>query len=164
MAATCIESWLLSLALSLYTSFFNMCFSCSQSEEGTTVWYFYVSGFWSAFSLEGRTLKMKLMVHTVSANILQGEHKNTPWFQVVIKSKLTGIFLQNLWLQMHKLYVNIYILTYLLFNIFKTYSSKFWFYNYLQSRSGFVFILYINIILTQSLIVTTEHSLRNILW
>ena len=24
---------------------------------------------------------------------IQGEHKNTPWFQVVIKSKLTGIFL-----------------------------------------------------------------------
>jgi hypothetical protein len=23
---------------------------------------------------------------------IQGEHKNTPWFQVVIKSKLTGIF------------------------------------------------------------------------
>ena len=35
--------------------------------------------------------------------ILQGEYKNTPWFQVVIKSKLTGIFLQNWWLQMHKL-------------------------------------------------------------
>jgi len=25
--------------------------------------------------------------------LIQGEHKNTPWFQVVIKSKLTGIFL-----------------------------------------------------------------------
>jgi len=25
--------------------------------------------------------------------IIQGEHKNTPWFEVVIKSKLTGIFL-----------------------------------------------------------------------
>ena len=24
---------------------------------------------------------------------LQGEHKNTPWFKVVIKSKLTGIVL-----------------------------------------------------------------------
>jgi hypothetical protein len=24
---------------------------------------------------------------------IQGEHKITPWFQVVIKSKLTGIFL-----------------------------------------------------------------------
>ena len=34
---------------------------------------------------------------------IQGEHKNTPWFQVVIKSKLTGIFLQNWWLQLHKL-------------------------------------------------------------
>jgi hypothetical protein len=35
--------------------------------------------------------------------VIQGEHKNTPWFQVVIKSKLTGIFLQNWWLQLHKL-------------------------------------------------------------
>ena len=35
--------------------------------------------------------------------MIQGEHKNTPWFQVVIKSKLTGIFLQNWWLQLHKL-------------------------------------------------------------
>jgi len=26
-------------------------------------------------------------------NLVQGEHKKTPWFQVVIKSKLTGIFL-----------------------------------------------------------------------
>jgi len=26
-------------------------------------------------------------------NIIQGEQKNTPRFQVVIKSKLTGIFL-----------------------------------------------------------------------
>ena len=34
---------------------------------------------------------------------VQGEHKNTPWFQVVIKSKLAGIFLQNWWLQLHKL-------------------------------------------------------------
>ena len=34
---------------------------------------------------------------------LQGEHKNTPWFQAVIKSELTGIFLQNWWLQLHKL-------------------------------------------------------------
>ena len=34
---------------------------------------------------------------------IQGEHKNTPWFQVVIKSKLTVIFLQNWWLQLHKL-------------------------------------------------------------
>jgi hypothetical protein len=34
---------------------------------------------------------------------IQGEHKNTPWFQVVVKSKLTGIFLQNWWLQLHKL-------------------------------------------------------------
>ena len=34
---------------------------------------------------------------------VQGEHKNTPLFQVVIKSKLTGIFLQNWWLQLHKL-------------------------------------------------------------
>jgi len=32
---------------------------------------------------------------------IQGEHKNTPWFQIVIKSKLTGIFLQNWWLQLH---------------------------------------------------------------
>ena len=36
-------------------------------------------------------------------NSIQGEHKNTPWFQVVIKSKLTGIFLQNWWLQFQKL-------------------------------------------------------------
>ena len=35
--------------------------------------------------------------------VVQGEHKNTPWFQVFIKSKLTGIFLQNSWLQLHKL-------------------------------------------------------------
>ena len=35
--------------------------------------------------------------------IIQGEHKNTPWFQLVMKSKLTGIFLQNWWLQLHKL-------------------------------------------------------------
>ena len=35
--------------------------------------------------------------------IVQGEHKNTSWFQVVIKSKITGIFLQNWWLQLHKL-------------------------------------------------------------
>jgi hypothetical protein len=34
---------------------------------------------------------------------LYSDHKNTPWFQVVIKSKLTGIFLQNWWLQLHKL-------------------------------------------------------------
>jgi len=34
---------------------------------------------------------------------IQVEYKNTPWFQVVIKSKLTGIFLQNWWLQFHKL-------------------------------------------------------------
>jgi len=34
---------------------------------------------------------------------IQSEHKNTPWFQVVIKSKLTGIILQNWWLQLHKL-------------------------------------------------------------
>ena len=34
---------------------------------------------------------------------IQGEHPNTPWIQVVIKSKLTGIFLQNWWLQLHKL-------------------------------------------------------------
>jgi len=34
---------------------------------------------------------------------IQGEHKNTHWFQVVTKSKLTGIFLQNWWLQLHKL-------------------------------------------------------------
>ena len=34
---------------------------------------------------------------------IQGQHTNTPWFQVVIKSKLTGIFLQNWWLQLHKL-------------------------------------------------------------
>ena len=34
---------------------------------------------------------------------IQDEHKNTPWFQVVIKPKLTGIFLQNWWLQLHKL-------------------------------------------------------------
>jgi len=41
-------------------------------------------------------------LYLLVANI-QGEHKNTPWFQVVIKSKLTGIFLQNWWLQLHKL-------------------------------------------------------------
>ena len=35
--------------------------------------------------------------------VIQNEHKNTPWFQVVIKSKLTGIFLQNWWLQLHNL-------------------------------------------------------------
>jgi hypothetical protein len=35
--------------------------------------------------------------------ILRGKHKNTPWFQVVMKSKLTGKFLQNWWLQLHKL-------------------------------------------------------------
>ena len=34
---------------------------------------------------------------------IQGEHKNAPWFQVVIKLKLTGIFLQKWWLQLHKL-------------------------------------------------------------
>jgi hypothetical protein len=34
----------------------------------------------------------------VQWTIRQGAHKNTPWFQVVIKSKLTGIFLQNWWL------------------------------------------------------------------
>jgi len=34
---------------------------------------------------------------------MQGEHKNTPRVQVVIKSKFTGIFLQNWWLQLHKL-------------------------------------------------------------
>jgi hypothetical protein len=33
---------------------------------------------------------------------VQSEHKNTPRFQAVIKSKLTGIFLQNWWLQLHK--------------------------------------------------------------
>ena len=37
---------------------------------------------------------------TSSLNI-QDEHKNTTWFQVVIKSELTGIFLQNWWLQLH---------------------------------------------------------------
>jgi len=36
-------------------------------------------------------------------SVIQGEHKNTPWFQVVIKWKLTEIFLQNWWLQLHKL-------------------------------------------------------------
>jgi len=41
--------------------------------------------------------------------IVQGEHKNTPLFQVVIKLKLIGIFLQNWWLQLHKLYFYIYI-------------------------------------------------------
>jgi len=34
---------------------------------------------------------------------IQGEHKNIPCFQVVIKSKLPGIFLQNWWLQLHNL-------------------------------------------------------------
>jgi hypothetical protein len=34
---------------------------------------------------------------------IQDDHKNTPSIQVVIKSKLTGIFLQNWWLQLHKL-------------------------------------------------------------
>jgi len=38
-----------------------------------------------------------------SWTIIQGEHKNTPSFQVVIKSKPTGIFLQNWWLQLHKI-------------------------------------------------------------
>ena len=28
--------------------------------------------------------------------ILEGEHKNTLWFQVVIKSKLTGIFFRKM--------------------------------------------------------------------
>jgi len=37
----------------------------------------------------------------VQLDLIHGEHKNTPWFQVVIKSKLTGIFLQNWWLQLH---------------------------------------------------------------
>ena len=35
--------------------------------------------------------------------VIQSEHKNTPRFQVIIKSKLTGIFLQNWWLQLHEL-------------------------------------------------------------
>jgi len=37
---------------------------------------------------------------------IQGEHKNTPWFQIVIKSKLAGIFIQNWWLQLQKLIVS----------------------------------------------------------
>ena len=40
---------------------------------------------------------------TKRVQIIQGEHKNTPWIQSVTKSKLTGIFLQNWWLQLHKL-------------------------------------------------------------
>jgi len=45
--------------------------------------------------------------------VIQGEHKNTPWFQVVIKSKLTGIFLQNWWLQLHKFCIKLLDLMYL---------------------------------------------------
>jgi hypothetical protein len=43
------------------------------------------------------------VVPDVSFYGIRGEHKNTLWFQVVIKSKLTGILLQNWWLQLHKL-------------------------------------------------------------
>ena len=45
----------------------------------------------------------KLVGENTVSLLIQGEHKNTSWFQVVIKSKLTGIFLQNSWLQLHKL-------------------------------------------------------------
>ena len=42
-------------------------------------------------------------LETLTVFHIKGEHKNSPRFQVVIKSKLTGIFLQNWWLQLHKL-------------------------------------------------------------
>jgi len=44
-----------------------------------------------------------MFINTGNLRIIQGEHKNTSWFQVVIKLKLHGIFLQNWWLQLHKL-------------------------------------------------------------
>ena len=50
---------------------------------------------------------------------IQGEHKSTRWFQVVIKSKLTGIFLQNWWLQLHKLVKKFLELMYLQSHIYK---------------------------------------------
>jgi len=75
---------------------------------------------------------------------IQGEHKNTPWFQVVMKSKLTGIFLQNWWLQLHKL-IQFHVVSHTLNVPPSCYSAnKFWFYNYLKSRSVFVFTLYVS--------------------
>jgi hypothetical protein len=41
-----------------------------------------------------QTLSKKNKKQILSKLDIQGEHKNTPWFQVVIKLKLTGIFLK----------------------------------------------------------------------
>ena len=58
--------------------------------------YYKISGAWTE---EVWSFAERLYLHFR----IQSEHKNTHWFQVVIKSKLTGIFLQNWWLQLHKL-------------------------------------------------------------
>ena len=58
-------------------------------------------------------------LETLTVFHIKGEHKNSPRFQVVIKSKLTGIFLQNWWLQLHKLIQKFLELMYLQSHFYK---------------------------------------------
>jgi hypothetical protein len=108
----------------------------------SVLWVAYARGWW------WRSKHVKQLSDKINSAIcascwmyIQGEHKNTLWFQVVIKSKLTAtLHFTALWRRAGKLkisWVNVSAIPYL-----QKYSSKFWFYNYLKSRSVFVFTLY----------------------
>jgi hypothetical protein len=90
--------------------FFNGLFSQCLFSSSVFIWFSsYNQSYASMGVANGGCVTRRCLVVKV-----QDEHKNTPWFQVVIKSKHIGIFLQKWWLRLHKIsWVNVSAVPYL---------------------------------------------------